>query len=104
MILHLRAKMVGSLNKAAGADHVKDIDAVTGAEDFSFFSKSGSPVFSFSSVQCRRMPILLKLHPTTLLIFLIDERGFLTGLKAMLNLTVDYMYTPQVSVREMITQ
>jgi amidohydrolase len=24
--------------------------------------------------------------------FMIDERGMLTGLKAMLNLTLDYMY------------
>ncbi len=27
--------------------------------------------------------------------FYIDEKGFLTGLKAMLNVTIDYMYMPQ---------
>jgi amidohydrolase len=27
--------------------------------------------------------------------FYIDERGFITGLKAMLNVAVDYLYMPQ---------
>lgn len=93
----LTAKMVGSLNRAAGADHVMDIDAVTGAEDFSFFQKSVPGLFFFvGAMPPDADPNKVASHHTP--DFFIDERGFLTGLKAMLNVTVDYMYAQQVTV------
>jgi amidohydrolase len=93
----LTTKMVGSLNKAAGADQVNDIDAVTGAEDFSFFQKRVPGLFFFvGAMPPDADPTKVASHHTP--DFFIDERGFLTGLKAMLNLTVDYMYMPQASV------
>jgi amidohydrolase len=93
----LTAKMVASLNKAAGADHVTDIDAVTGAEDFSFFQKSVPGLFFFvGAMPPDADPAKVASHHTP--DFFIDERGFLTGLKAMLNVTVDYMYLPQANI------
>ncbi len=89
----LTAKMIASLNKAAGAGHVININATTGAEDFAFYQKKVPGLFFFVGA----MPdgadaATVASHHTP--DFYIDEKGFLTGLKAMLNVTVDYMYMP----------
>lgn len=90
----LTAKMVPSLNKAAGADHVFSINAVTGAEDFAYYQKKIPGFFFFVGAMPPDVdPATVASHHTP--DFFIDERGFLTGLKAMLNVTVDYMYMPQ---------
>ena len=89
----LTAKMVPSLNKAAGVDHVFSVNAVTGAEDFAFYQQKVPGLFFFVGAMPPEADInKVASHHTP--DFYIDERGFITGLKAMLQVTVDYMYMP----------
>ena len=85
--------MFPSLQKAAGADNTIVINAQTGAEDFAFYQKKVPGFFFFvgampPNLEAAKAPS----HHTP--DFMIDESGFLTGIKAMLNVTMDYMYTP----------
>ena len=87
----LTEKMVASLRKAAGPENVIRINAVTGAEDFAFYQKKVPGFFFFVGAmppdqEMSRVPA----HHTP--DFMIDERAFFTGIKAMLNVTVDYMF------------
>jgi amidohydrolase len=89
----LTQKMFPSLQKAAGADNTIVINAQTGAEDFAFYQKKVPGFFFFvgampANLEAAKAPS----HHTP--DFMIDESGFLTGIKAMLNVTMDYMYTP----------
>lgn len=89
----LTEKMVASLNKAAGESNVARINAVTGAEDFAFYQKKVPGFFFFvGAMPPDQDPTKVPAHHTP--DFMIDERGFLTGLRAMLNVTLDYMYMP----------
>lgn len=90
----LTEKMVASLQKAAGAENVVRINAVTGAEDFAFFQQKVPGFFFFvGAMPPDQDPNKVPAHHTP--DFMIDERGFITGLKAMLNVTLDYMYMPK---------
>ncbi|MFY8037805.1 MAG: amidohydrolase [Cyclobacteriaceae bacterium] len=81
---------VPTLERVAGKDHVKLIPAVTGAEDFSFFAQKVPGFFFFvGGMPLDADPAKTSAHHTP--DFYIDESGMLTGLKAMLNLTVDYL-------------
>ncbi len=86
----LTARMVPSLIKAAGsADRVKIVSAGTGAEDFAYFQQKIPGVY-FSVGARPADKTKFGAHHTPE--FYIDEKGFLTGLRAMLDVTVDYMY------------
>ena len=90
----LTEKMFPSLQKAAGVENTIVINAMTGAEDFAFYQKKVPGFFFFVGA----MPPNLEAatapsHHTP--DFMIDETGFLTGIKAMLNVTMDYMYMPK---------
>jgi amidohydrolase len=89
----LTEKVVGSLNRAAGESNVVRINAVTGAEDFAYFQQK-VPGFFFFVGACPPdvNPETAPSHHTP--DFMMDERGMITGLKAMLNVTLDYMYMP----------
>jgi amidohydrolase len=88
----LTTKMVGSLEKAAGAQNVVLIHAVTGAEDFAFYQQKVPGLFFFvGAMPADQDPSKVPAHHTP--DFMIDESGFITGIRAMLDLTVDYMYT-----------
>ncbi len=88
--IDLTEKMVGSLQKAAGSENVIRINAVTGAEDFAFFQQKVPGFFFFvGAMPPDQDPNLVPSHHTP--DFMIDERGMLTGLRAMLNVTLDYM-------------
>ncbi|WP_276368278.1 amidohydrolase [Chryseolinea sp. H1M3-3] len=90
----LTEKMVHSLEKAAGKDNVMRINAVTGAEDFAFFQQKVPGLFFFvGAMMPDQDPRTVPAHHTP--DFMIDERGMLVGLKAMLNVTLDYMYLPR---------
>lgn len=85
----LTARMVPSLKKAAGDENVVVIAPHTGAEDFSFFQEKVPGLFFFiggcpPNVDPSKAPS----HHTP--DFMIDESGMLTGVKAMLQLTLDY--------------
>jgi amidohydrolase len=90
----LTEKMVASLEKAAGRENVVRINAVTGAEDFAFFQQKVPGLFFFvGAMMPGQDPNTVPAHHTP--DFMIDERGMLTGLKAMLNVTLDYMNMPK---------
>ena len=86
----LTEKMVASLEKAAGKESVMRINAVTGAEDFAFFQQKVPGLFFFvGAMMPDQDPNTVPAHHTP--DFMIDERGMLVGLRAMLNVTLDYM-------------
>ncbi len=90
----LTQKMFPSLQKAAGADNTMVISAITGAEDFAFYQKKVPGFFFFVGAMPANLDAnTVPSHHTP--DFMIDEKGILTGLKAMLNVTMDYMYMPQ---------
>lgn len=90
----LTEKMTMSLERAAGKDKTIRISASTGAEDFSFFQQKVPGLFFFvGALPPGQDPATAPSHHTP--DFMIDEKGFLTGIKAMLNVTVDYMYAPR---------
>lgn len=89
----LTARVVPSLVKAAGADKVFNVSAVTGAEDFAFYQKQVPGFFFFvGAMPPDADPAKVASHHTP--DFFIDERGFITGLRAMLDVAVDYLNSP----------
>jgi amidohydrolase len=87
----LTARMAPSLQRAAGTENVEVIHAVTGAEDFAFYQQKIPGFFFFvGAMPPNQDPNTVPAHHTP--DFMVDERGFLTGLKAMLNVTLDYMF------------
>ena len=87
----LTEKVAPSLTLAAGEDHVKIVHAVTGAEDFAFYQEKIPGFFFFVGAMPADIdPDKAPSHHTP--DFMIDERGFITGLKAMLNVTTGYMF------------
>ncbi|MEJ0054563.1 MAG: M20/M25/M40 family metallo-hydrolase [Bacteroidota bacterium] len=81
--------MIPSLEKAAGKDKVVIVKAGMGAEDFSFFQKKVPGLyFSVGAMPVDKTKRGAHHTPD----FYIDESAFITGVRAMLDLTVDYMY------------
>ena len=89
--INLTANMLPSLQKAAGKENVHLIDAITGSEDFSYFQQKVPGFYFFlgggvaKNVKLEDAPA----HHTP--DFYIDESGFQLGIKAFVNLTLDYM-------------
>ncbi len=86
----LSASMRPSLIKSAGAGNVIATPAVTGAEDFSFFEQEVPGIFFFLGGMPKRNDEA-KAPPHHTAEFFIDESGFQLGVKALANLTADYM-------------
>jgi len=87
----LTQKMAPSLQKAAGVQNIVVINAITGAEDFAFYQKKIPGFFFFVGAMPPDQDLnTVPSHHTP--DFMVDERAFVTGIKAMLDLTVDYMY------------
>ena len=87
----LTAMMAPSLQRTVGIRNAIVVAPTTLAEDFSFFQEKVPGLFFFLGAY----PADMKLdnppvHHTA--DFLMDEKSFVTGVRAMLNLTVDYMY------------
>lgn len=84
-------KMIPSLQKAAGVANTYEVNAITGAEDFAFYQKEIPGFFFFlGAMPPDTDPTKVPSHHTP--DFMIDEQAFVTGVKAMLNVTVDYMF------------
>ncbi len=86
----LTAEMLPSLEKSAGKENVHLINAITGAEDFSYFQKEVPGLYFFLGGK----PIDVKpedaaSHHTP--DFFIDESGLKLGVQTFVNLTLDYM-------------
>jgi len=86
----LTEMMLPSLQQVAGRENVKLIDAITGAEDFSFYQKKIPGLFFFLGA----MPKGTKAEdapPHHSPDFYIDESSFKLGIRALTYLTLDYM-------------
>ncbi|MCE2790475.1 MAG: amidohydrolase [Saprospiraceae bacterium] len=84
----LTARMLPSLEKAAGEDNVRVIKAMTGAEDFSFYAQKVPGLFFFLGGMSKDVhPLDATQHHTP--DFIIDESGFTLGMKALAQLVVD---------------
>ena len=84
----LTAKMLPSLHKAAGAEKVMEIKAITGAEDFSFFQKEVPGLYFFLGGMT---PGETEVYPHHTPDFYIDESGLLLGVKTFVQLSLDYL-------------
>lgn len=86
----LTEKMLPSLRKTAGEGNIFLRQAVTGAEDFSFFQEKVPGLFIFLGGMPKGMnPDDAPSHHTP--DFFIDESGFTLGVKALANLAIDYL-------------
>lgn len=86
--------MAPSLTRTVGAANVNITSPVTMAEDFSFFQKRIPGFFFFLGAYPTEMKLTKQpVHHTA--DFMIDEKALITGVRALVNLTVDYMYLPK---------
>ncbi|WP_144602146.1 amidohydrolase [Algoriphagus algorifonticola] len=86
----LTAKVLPSVESAAGKGNVIAMPPVTGAEDFSFFQREKPGFFFFlGGMEKGGDPLTTPSHHTP--DFFIDESGFLLGVRTLSYLTVDYM-------------
>ena len=86
----LVAEMLPTLLSAAGAANVSLRNAETGAEDFSFYEQKAPGIFiHLGGMPKGGDPITAPAHHTP--DFFLDESGFTLGVKALCNLTLDYM-------------
>lgn len=86
----LTEKMVSTLEAVAGKNNVILTPAATGAEDFSYYQDKIPGLFFFiGGMPKGKNPAETASHHTP--DFYIDESGFVLGMKAMTNLTIDYM-------------
>lgn len=86
----LTEKMVGSLQRAAGVENVIRINPDTGAEDFAYYQEKIPGLFFFvGACPASIDPAKAASHHTP--DFIMDEGSMITGVKAFLHLTNDYM-------------
>lgn len=86
----LTEQMVPTLQDIAGSDDVILSDAITGAEDFSFFQKEVPGFYWFTGGMPKGMdPADAAPHHTP--DFYIEEEGMKLGVKSLVRLTTDYM-------------
>lgn len=84
----LTAQMLPSLKKAAGDARVFEINAITGAEDFSFFAQEVPGLYFFLGGKSLKDPNPYPHHTPD---FYIDEGGLILGVKTFVQLTMDYL-------------
>jgi len=86
----LVAQMLPTLQATAGTENVTLRQAETGAEDFSFYEQKVPGIFiHLGGMPKGADPLTAPAHHTP--DFFIDESGFTLGVKALCNLTIDYM-------------
>ncbi|WP_369826915.1 amidohydrolase [Gilvibacter sp. SZ-19] len=89
--LALTNQVLPSLQAVAGADQVELVKATTGGEDFSFYQEEVPGFYFFLGGMT---PGNTEAFPHHTPDFKIDDSGLLLGVKAFLQLTVDYLNTP----------
>ena len=88
--IKLTEKMLPTLQRTAGAENVVKISAITGAEDFSFYQQKIPGLYFFlggKSLEVKTEDASGHHTPD----FIIDESGFVLGVKTMTALTLDYL-------------
>ena len=86
----LTERMLPTLKRVAGAGNVILRDRVMGAEDFSFFAQKAPGLFIFLGGSPKGTD-LTKVAYNHSPRFYVDESGLLLGVRALANLTVDYL-------------
>jgi len=87
----LLKKMIPSLQSAAGAGNVKEMNWVTGSEDYSYFGTKAPAIFLYlGGMPKGNDPAKAPPHHTA--DFFIDESAMKTGIKAFCDMVIDYMY------------
>ena len=84
----LTLKAIETLKKVAGDDNVKDMKAVTGGEDFSYFQEKVPGVYFFLGGMTPGNTTPFPHHTPD---FIIDDTGMLLGVKVMSQLALDYL-------------
>lgn len=85
----LTAMMAPSLTRVTPAENIKITQPVTMAEDFSFFQQKVPGFFFFLGAYPADMNLTKRpVHHTA--DFMMDEKSFVTGVKALVTLTMDY--------------
>ena len=84
----LVAQMLPTLQKAAGAENVQTQKAITGAEDFSYFQREAPGFFFFLGGMA---PGTTESFPHHTPDFKIDDSGLLLGVRALTQMTFDYL-------------
>ena len=88
--IELTEKMLPTLQRIAGAEKVVNMNATTGAEDFSFYQQKIPGLYFFlggKSLETKTEDASGHHTPE----FVIDESGFVLGVKTMTALTLDYL-------------
>ena len=88
--IDLTANSLPVLQRVAGRKNVHLIDAVTGAEDFSYFQKEVPGLYFFVGGK----PLNVKREETAghhTPDFFIDESGLILGVQSFVNLTMEYL-------------
>jgi amidohydrolase len=90
----LTERMLPTLQRVAGAGNVGLRPKVTGSEDFSFFAQQAPGLFIFlgGSPKGTDMSKVAYNHSPR---FFVEESSFKLGMRALMNLTVDYMQSSQ---------
>lgn len=83
-------EMLPTLERVAGSDYVNIIPAITGAEDFSFYSREVPGLFFFLG-GCPEGTNPREAAPHHTPDFYVDDAGMLLGMKSMASLTLDYL-------------
>ena len=83
--------MLPTLKRVNGEENVNFMDAITGAEDFSFFQEKVPGMYFFiGGAKKGTDPNLAAPHHTP--DFYVDDSAMVTGLKSMTSLTLDYLH------------
>ncbi|MFC3879427.1 amidohydrolase [Algoriphagus namhaensis] len=86
----LMAKMLPTLQEAAGTENVILVDPITASEDYSFYQREKPGIFMMlGGMKKGGDPLKTPSHHTP--DFYLDESGFILGVRALSYLTVDYM-------------
>lgn len=83
-------KTLPTLQKAIGADKVKEREWVTGAEDFSYYGEK-APAFFFYLGGMPKGNDPKKAPPHHTADFIVDDSGMKTGVKAFCNIVFDFL-------------
>jgi len=89
----LTARMIPSLKAVAGADNVIEPRLQMGAEDFSFYAKEVPSMFFFVGATAKGVdPVTAPSNHSPK--FALDESSLDLGLRALLQVTLDYLHSP----------
>jgi amidohydrolase len=87
---NLMRRVLPSLQAVAGAEHVKEVNPITAAEDFSVFAQKVPGVYFFVGVTPPDQdPASAPANHSDY--FYLDERGIPIGLRAMSHVVLDYL-------------